>query len=248
MTLRADNLVKHFNGVRALSGTSVEFMRSSGITAIIGPNGAGKTTLVDALTGFLRVDSGRSFLGAVETTRLRPDQVARLGVARTFQEERLSWRESVLDNVMVAIPSSGERLYRALIGIGQRGEHESIQAQALDALRVVGLHEHGQTLASNLSYGQQKLLALARCLATDASWLILDEPVAGISPPLVDSLLKTLRLIAKEDRAIVFIEHDIRAVREVADAVVVLDEGRVVACGPTRDVLARDDVLEAYLE
>ncbi|MGH9895314.1 MAG: ATP-binding cassette domain-containing protein, partial [bacterium] len=143
MTLRADNLVKHFNGVRALSGTSVEFMRSSGITAIIGPNGAGKTTLVDALTGFLRVDSGRSFLGAVETTRLRPDQVARLGVARTFQEERLSWRESVLDNVMVAIPSSGERLYRALIGIGQRGEHESIQAQALDALRVVGLHEHG---------------------------------------------------------------------------------------------------------
>ena len=247
MTLRAESLVKNFNGVHALDGTTVEFS-DTGVTAIIGPNGAGKTTLVNALTGFERVDSGRSFMGVAEITSLPPERIARLGVARTFQELRLVWRETALENVMVAVDSPAEELIRAATGIGIRGENERIRAKAFEALRVVGLHDQAGVLATHLSYGQQKLLALARCMATDSHWLILDEPVSGVSPALVDTILDTLRGLARDGRAIVLIEHDIRAVREVADAVVVLDHGRVVATGTSDDVLARDDLLEAYLD
>jgi ABC-type branched-subunit amino acid transport system ATPase component len=246
MTLRAENLAKNFNGVHALDGATVEFT-DTGVTAIIGPNGAGKTTLVNALTGFERVDSGRSFLGAAEITSLSPERIARLGVARTFQEIRLVWRETALDNVMVAVDSRAEEFMRAATGIGIRGEDERIRTKACEALRVVGLQDQAGVLATQLSYGQQKLLALARCMATDSHWLILDEPVSGVSPALVDSILETLRGLARNGRAIVLIEHDIRAVREVADAVVVLDQGRVVTTGTSDDVLARGDVLEAYL-
>ncbi len=247
MTLRADGLVKQYDGVRALAGATVEFA-ASGITGIIGPNGAGKTTLVDALTGFLQVDSGRCSLGSVDTTTMRPEQIARLGVARTFQEVRLVWRESVLENVMLAIRTSGEHFFRALTGFKLRAEHERVRAKALDALRVVDLEGDSKAPVRSLSYGQQKLLSLARALATDARWLILDEPVSGVSPPLISSVLETVRRLAREGRVVVFIEHDIRAVREVADTVVVLNEGRVVATGPTEDVLSRDDVLEAYVD
>lgn len=246
MTLRADSLVKSFNGVHALDGATVEF-KGSGITAIIGPNGAGKTTLVDVLTGFERADSGRGFLGALDITRLPPDRISRLGIVRTFQEVRLVWRETVLENVMLAIPSAGESLWRAATAIRLRTENERIQSKALDALRVVGLHDRIEVLAMELSYGQQKLLALARCMATDAHWLILDEPVSGVSPAIVEGVLKTLRLLATDGRAILLIEHDIAAVRQVADTVVVLDQGRVVVAGPSEAVLSRDDVLDAYL-
>lgn len=246
MTLRAENLTKRFNGIRALDGATVEFAEGR-ISAIIGPNGAGKTTLVNALTGFQRVDAGRTFLGTVETTRFSPERVARLGVARTFQEVRLVWRETVLDNVMVAVRCSNEGFLHALTKIGWAEESEEIQSKALEALRIVGMNEQAGAFAADLSYGQQKLLALARCLAADARWLILDEPVSGVSPPLVEHLLETLRLLSKEGRAIILIEHNIRAVSEVADVVVVLDEGRVVATGATNEVFAQREVLEAYL-
>jgi len=246
MTIRAENLEKHFNGVKALRCTNVEFNESK-ITAIIGPNGAGKTTLVDALTGFLDIDSGRCFIEQIDTTQMRPDQIARLGVARTFQEVRLVWGESVIENVMAAIPSRGEQFCYALTNFGLKAEHDKNYTKALEVLQFVGLRDLADTIATDLSYGQQKLLEFARCLATEARWLILDEPVSGISPVLVESMIKILRSVVKEGRSIVFIEHDIKAVKEVADVVVVLDEGRVVVAGATAEVLARDDVMEAYV-
>lgn len=246
MTLRANNIEKNFNGVHALKGVTVEF-NNSGITAIIGPNGAGKTTLINALTGFENVDSGRTFMGSIEITKLPPDHIARLGLTRTFQEIRLVWRETVLENVMVAIRSPTERLWRTIMGIGVHEQNEEIQAKALKVLRMVGLESKARALATDISYGQQKLLSLARCIATDAQWLILDEPVSGVSPKIINSILETLRKLSKTGKAIVLIEHDINAVRAVADNVVVLDQGQVVMTGTSAEVLSCDEVLEAYL-
>jgi branched-chain amino acid transport system ATP-binding protein len=114
-------------------------------------------------------------------------------------------------------------------------------------LNTVELQSYEQVPATSLSYGQQKLLALARCIATNSGWIILDEPVSGVALPLVESLISMIRRLSTEGRSVVFIEHDIQAVRALADVVVVLDQGRVVISGPTNDVLERSDLLEAYL-
>jgi len=244
--LRATKLVKSFHGVRVLDELSIALSPSK-ITAIIGPNGAGKTTFIDALTGFLLVDEGKCFLGRTEITELRPEQIAKLGVARTFQDVRLVWQETVLENVMVGVRSPMEQLSRALGAIGAKEEHERIRARAIEALNTVELQSYEQVPATSLSYGQQKLLALARCIATNSGWIILDEPVSGVALPLVESLISMIRRLSTEGRSVVFIEHDIQAVRALADVVVVLDQGRVVISGPTNDVLERSDLLEAYL-
>lgn len=247
MSLRAENVSKAFDGVKAVDGISLEFS-DRGTTAIIGPNGAGKTTLIDILTGFQRADTGATFLGVVETTRLAPEKIARLGMSRTFQDVRIMWRESVLENVMVAVASESEGLLRAITRPRWIQKQEAnIRSSALEALRVVGLEDRSEDTARELSYGQRKLLTLARCLAADVRWLILDEPVSGVSPAMVEDILSVIRVITNMDRAVVLIEHDIPAVRAVADVVVVLDRGRVIASGSAEGVLAREDVLEAYL-
>lgn len=246
MTLRAVNISKAFNGVKALDGVSLE-LAASGVTAIIGPNGAGKTTLIDILTGFQRADSGATYLGDLETTRLSPAWIARMGMVRTFQDVRTVWRESVLENVMLAVSSSREQLFRSLTLRGRRSEERCVRSQALEAICHVGLEDRIGDKASELSYGQRKLLTLARCFAANPKWLILDEPVSGVTPVMTKDILRAIRAITDRGHAVVLIEHDISAVREAANAVVVLDRGRVIASGSAAEVLAREDVLEAYL-
>lgn len=244
--LRIESGIKKFGELRALDSIDVEFP-ASGITAIIGPNGAGKTTLIDALSGFARLDTGRVFWGEIEVTHLPPDQIARLGLARTFQDVRLVWTESVLENAMVAVASPAEGIWRALSGVGEAAETQRIRAIADQVLQTVGLEQYASMSASALSYGQQKLLTLARCLATDAQWLVLDEPISGVSPPLVRKVLEVLTARSREGRPVLFVEHDIQAVRDIADTVVFLDRGRVIAMGSAEDVLGRSDLLRAYL-
>jgi branched-chain amino acid transport system ATP-binding protein len=245
-SLRVEGGVKRFGCLRALDAIDVE-IPTQGITAIIGPNGAGKTTLIDALTGFSRLEAGRVFLGHTETTRYPPAWIARLGLARTFQDVRLVWSESVLDNVMVAIRSPTEWVWRALSGRGVMAEERRIRPIADQALQTVGLGDCAEAPASTLSYGQQKLLMLARCLATNARWLVLDEPMAGVAPPLVRKTIAVLEALARDQRSVLFIEHDIQSVRELADNVIFLDRGRVIAAGPTEQVLDRSDLVRAYL-
>ncbi len=244
--LRCESIKKAFGGVVALADVSIGFPET-GVVAIIGPNGAGKTTLLNILTGFLAPDSGRWHLGAQELTGLPPHRIARLGITRTFQELRLVREVSALENVMLARPrQKGEGLVAALTGWGWRAEEAVNRAEALRLLQFVGL-EHADQDAGSLSYGQQKLLSLAMCLAADARVLLLDEPVAGVHPELVGRILSLLKRIAGDGRLVVFIEHNIAAVRQVADEVIVLDDGAVVAQGRPDVVLSRDDILEAYL-
>jgi ABC-type branched-subunit amino acid transport system ATPase component len=246
-TLSCVGLGKSFDGVRALSDVTLEFP-PSGVVAIIGPNGAGKTTLLNVMTGFLRPEHGRVFLGERKLTYLPAHRVARLGVARTFQDLRLISQVSVLENVMLARPNQkGERLLSALFRFGVAGEETQNREEAMRWLKFVGLDGAKKELAGELSYGQQKLLTLACCLATDARILLLDEPVAGVHPDTAERILGLLRQLRDTGKLIVFIEHDIASVRQVADSVVVMDEGKVIAQGRPSEVLDKPEILEAYL-
>jgi ABC-type branched-subunit amino acid transport system ATPase component len=247
MILRCEKLSKSFDGTRALAGVSVEFPLS-GVIAIIGPNGAGKTTLLNVLTGFLRPDQGRVLLDNFELTRQPAHSIARLGIARTFQDLRLISQVTVLENVLLARPNQkGERLLPALLRFGVSKEEASNREAAFKLLDFVGLTDKAGELAGELSYGQQKLLTLACCLATEAKILLLDEPVAGVHPEMAGKILGLLSRLRDQARLIVFIEHDIAAVRQIADQVIVMDEGKIIAQGKPVEVLERADILEAYL-
>ena len=246
-SLSCNALFKSFDGVRALDDLNLEFP-STGITSIIGPNGAGKTTLINVLTGFLRPEAGHCLLGQREITHLPPHRIVRLGVARTFQDLRLIRQVSVLDNVMMARPNQrGESLLGALFRSGVAAEEARNRAESMRFLRFVGLEEKVNESAGELSYGQQKLVTLACCLATEARILLLDEPIAGVQPDMAIRILDLLRQLRDKGKLIIFIEHDISAVRQVADTLVVMDEGKIIAQGVPEDVLERSEIMEAYL-
>ena len=246
-SLRCEGLRKAFDGTRALAGVSLEFP-SSGIIAIIGPNGAGKTTLLNVLTGFIRPDEGRFFLGERELRGMALHKIARHGIARTFQDLRLISEVPVLENVLLARPNQkGERLLPALLRFGVAAEEAQNREESMRWLRFVGLDSAANELAGELSYGQQMLLTLACCLATDARILLLDEPVAGVHPEMASRILGLLSQLREQEKLVVFIEHDIAAVRQVADVVIVMDEGRIIAQGAPAEVLERPEIMEAYV-
>jgi ABC-type branched-subunit amino acid transport system ATPase component len=179
---------------------------------------------------------------------MAPHRIVGLGIARTFQDLRLIRQISVLDNVMLARPNQrGDKLIWALLRWGVAEEEWRNRKAALQLLRFVGLEHKTHKLAGELSYGEQKLLTLACCLATEARILLLDEPVSGVHPDLIEKILKLLRELREQGKLVVFIEHNIAAVKEVADRVIVMDEGRIIADGPPAEVLERPEIIEAYV-
>jgi ABC-type branched-subunit amino acid transport system ATPase component len=245
--LRCEQLSKSFDGVPALACLDLAFP-ASGIIAIIGPNGTGKTTLLNTITGFLSPDAGHIFLDQCEITNLAPYRIARLGIARTFQDLRLIQQLSVLENVMLARPQQrGERLFYALARVGVAAEEAHNREEAMRLLRFIGLEEKAHEFAGELSYGQQKLLTLACGLATEARILMLDEPVAGVHPEAAVRILTALKRLGSEGKLVIFIEHDISAVRRIANTVIVMDSGRVIAQGHPGEVLERPEIMEVYL-
>lgn len=243
--LEAESIVKRFDGVAALDGLSVSFPKQ-GVCAVVGPNGAGKTTLLDVLTGFQAPDSGRVTLGGRDITSRASHVIARSGLARTFQEVRLIRQESVLNNVLLAQPEQhGETVFGALVG-SHWPHRESARQAGREQLRFVGLADEAETFAGELSYGQQKLLTLAACMATRAPILFLDEPVAGVHPELAEQLAGLIRDIGRQGRLVVFIEHNLPFVRAVSDEVMVMSGGQIVAHGDPMEVLDRDDVMEVF--
>ncbi len=245
--LRCERLSKSFDGVKALDSLTLD-LPASEIAAIIGPNGAGKTTLINVISGFLRPDGGKCLLGEREITRAAPHKINALGVARTFQDLRLVRLISVLENVMLARPNQpGERLWRALTQLGVKRDERRNRAEAERLLDFVGLTQKAKEPAGELSYGQQKLLSLACCLATEASILLLDEPIAGMHPEMAERILGLLAQLRDAGKLIVFIEHDMGSVRKVADMVYVMDDGRLIAQGPPDEVLDRPEIMEAFV-
>jgi len=248
VTIECRNLTKTFDGIKAVDGVSLTF-EAGKVTALIGPNGAGKTTLFHLISGALRPDTGEIRYQGRRIDGLSPWYIARMGIGRLFQDVRVFNKLTVLDNVRVAFrKQDGENPLWALVYWPWvlRQERE-LTKEARQWLAFVGLSDLEQAWAEDLSYGQQKLLALARLLAAGADVFLLDEPTAGVNPEMVRSLLRLIRHLAEEGKTIVVIEHNINVVMEIADWVFFMDEGQIVAFGLSDEVLGDRTVRAAYL-
>jgi branched-chain amino acid transport system ATP-binding protein len=247
--LEVDDVVRRFGGVRAVDGASFQVERRS-ITGLIGPNGAGKSTLFAIVAGSLKPDSGRISFDGRRIDRRSAYRVARAGVVRTYQAARVLTRMTVLDNVMLAsYRHPGERLSGiALRPRASRRRERDQSVRAREALALVGLQAHENDYAGTLSGGQRKLLDLARVLLLQPSLVLLDEPLAGVSPILRTQLLEHI-LAMRRDRGITFliVEHDLDFVMQAAERVVVMNQGRVLAVGAPDEVRANEEVVDAYL-
>ena len=243
--LQIENLAKHFGGVTVF--TDVSFQAAPGaVTALIGPNGAGKSTMVNIICGVFPADAGRVLKDGRDLSGISPSRAVAGGLARTFQDVRLFPTLTLLENVMVAFPDQpGDRVHRLFTPGWQSSERRNkVMAERL--LAELGIAEHAHTEAEQVPFGFQKLCAVARAVATGADTLLLDEPAAGVEAahiPLLTALVKKLR---DQGKTVVFIDHNVDVVAEVADRVVVL-VGTVIAAGDTNSVLRNEHVIKEYL-
>jgi ABC-type branched-subunit amino acid transport system ATPase component len=246
--LEVQNLFKEFDGIKAVEGLSLEVKENS-ILSIVGPNGSGKTTLFNLITGFSRADKGKIIFGGKDITFLSPYKIARLGIGRTFQNIRLFPQISVLDNIMLALKyEKGENFFHSLFQTKRmkREEMENLK-KAEEILKFVGLLEKKEELAENLSHGQRKLLELARVLALDPKLLLLDEPFAGVFPETRKRIVDLFRTLKEQGKTIVFIEHNINLVWDVAERIVVLNYGKKIAEGTPEEIKENEEVQKIYL-
>ena len=240
-------MLKTFGGIRAVDIDHLEIERGT-ITAIIGPNGAGKTTLFNLLTGFDRPDRGSWRLDGRLLGGLPPHRIARLGMVRTFQLTKSLSRLTVLENMAVAAQTQrGERLERALLRWLWQPEEARVAERAQALLERFGLAHMADEQAGTLSGGQRKLLEMARALMADPTLVMLDEPTAGVNPALTESLLEHIRELNAEGVTIVFVEHNMDVVMDISDWVVVMAQGRILTEGPPQEVVANEEVIDAYL-
>ena len=243
------NVNKKFDGTIALDNFSLEIPRDS-ITGIIGPNGAGKTTLFNVITGFLPLDSGEIIYNGKNLSRMPSYKIARTGIVRTFQQLRLITRMTVLDNILLSFQNqAGENLKNTFLFPRQvKKQERKNREKANELLAFMGIEEKAGDLVEDLSYGQQKMVSLACCLASGADLLLLDEPVAGINPEIIEKILKIIKKLQKAGKTFVLIEHNIEAVMQVCDRVIFMDEGKKLAEGDPESVRHDPAVIDAYLE
>ncbi|UTT61415.1 ABC transporter ATP-binding protein [Microcella humidisoli] len=243
----ADNITRTFGGLTAVQVDHLEIPRGA-ITALIGPNGAGKTTLFNLLTGFDKPDTGEWTFDGQGISGIPAFKVARKGQVRTFQLTKALSLLTVLDNMKLgAKGQSGESLARALFPWFWRKQEAEIEARAIELLTRFKLDAKKDDYAASLSGGQRKLLEMARALMSQPSLVMLDEPMAGVNPALTQSLLDHILNLKTEGMTVLFVEHDMHMVRHIADWVVVMAEGRVVAEGDPHEVMANPAVIDAYL-
>lgn len=247
--LKIDRLNKHFDGVVALDNFSCD-VQPGEILGIIGPNGAGKTTLFNVLTGFVQPDSGSAEIKNKSTLNKAPHYVYKLGMSRTFQKLRLIRQMSVLDNVKLAFPAqSGEHIWYPFFHPKKMNAQElQNKEKSLDLLRQAGLAQKADRLAGELSYGQQKLLSLLICLASDPELILLDEPVAGINPAMIEKISEIIRDLPSKKKTVMLIEHNIDVVMDLCDRIVFMDIGRKISEGTPDKVRNDPKVIKAYIE
>lgn len=254
--LSISNLTKSFGGVKAVDAFSFKVTKNS-ITALVGPNGAGKTTVFQLVSGLQDADAGTVvFSGGAEPGPKAAGEEhdllvlpawrrARLGLSRTFQLSKLFKNLSIEDNLLLALREDDDRFWKMLLR-GTGGD--TIEKKKIhEMMDFVGLHKDPQTIVTDLSYGQQKLFDLCRALLNPHTFLMLDEPVAGVNPVLRGQFKGLLRELKARGETIFLIEHDMDFVRAVADQVVVMDQGRLLAQGSADAVFKDEKVLEAYL-
>jgi ABC-type branched-subunit amino acid transport system ATPase component len=239
--LQTKKLKKHFQGIKAVDGLSITLTPGK-LTGIVGPNGSGKSTLVNTLTGVHEMTSGSVMIGKhTKLSKIKPYSIKAYGITRTFQDVRLFEQMTVLDNVLVVLTERG--VFSSLFE-----KHTSYHLdQAQVVLERVGLWFKKGELAVNLSYGQRKLLEVARVIAMDSDVVLFDEPFAGLFKEMVDTLVEIMQELVAQGRTVVLIEHNMDLIRKLCDHLIVMDAGKLLAEGDPREVLEQPDVIEAYL-
>ncbi len=245
--LQAENLDHHFGGLRALRECTFTIEQGR-ITCLVGPNGAGKTTIFNAITGFLKPDEGSVTFKGRKLDGLRPQAIVHVGIARTFQNLRLFTDLSALDNVMVGIGNQfGEEPVGAILRpLHTLRRQRRLRQEALATLDHVGLADRAQETVRNLSYGEQKLLTVARVLATGAELLLLDEPASGLSAGALDAVMALLRRLQSEGKTLLVVEHNTRVVQQIADDVLFLHQGHLMAQGTPEAIISDPALAEIY--
>ncbi|MDH5371447.1 MAG: ABC transporter ATP-binding protein [Acidimicrobiia bacterium] len=249
--LELEGVSKRFGGVQAVD--SVDFFADPGeIVGVIGPNGAGKTTLFNIVTGFYSPDAGKIHFDGHNLVGLKPNQITRVGVSRTFQSVRLFSAMTVLENAMVGQHTrTSAGVYGALFNTRKTvREEQKVHASAIESLAFFGerLTPRINSLASELAYADRRRLEIARAMATEPQLLLLDEPAAGMNPAEKEGLIELIgRIRDEKGYAIVLIEHDMPVIKGVSDRVVALDYGKKIAEGSYDEVAADPQVIAAYL-
>jgi branched-chain amino acid transport system ATP-binding protein len=242
-----DGISRRFGGLTAVDVEHLEIPRGA-ITALIGPNGAGKTTLFNLLTGFDKPDTGNWTFTGKSLAGIPAFKVAQMGQVRTFQLTKALSLLTVLENMKLGSKEQkGESLLYAVFPFLWKAKEVEIEAKAMELLKRFKLDAKKDDFAASLSGGQRKLLEMARALMTDPVLVMLDEPMAGVNPALTQSLLEHVLALKTEGMTVLFVEHDMHMVRHIADWVVVMAEGKVVAEGPPEQVMKNPAVIDAYL-
>lgn len=243
--LKIQNITKKFGGVTALNNCTFT-VEPGKITALIGPNGAGKTTLFDVISGIISADTGEILLTQdqehIDLASLPPYRIAQLGLSRTWQQIRLFKYLSLADHLHIARQNDDVSLVKSFFSF-QRTPHKQYE----QILKKYGIDREPHVLVSELSYGQRKLLQIAMALEQSHVMLLLDEPVAGVNQRVQEQIETMLINLKKSGETILLIEHDMEFVKKIADTIIVMDEGRVIAQGNPQETLQEKHVIEAYL-
>jgi ABC-type branched-subunit amino acid transport system ATPase component len=247
--LEINNISKCYNGLRVLDDLSAKIPAKK-IVGLIGPNGAGKTTLFNIINRMTEPNNGIIYFKNTDIIRLPSYMIARLGIIRTFQEMRIVGDLSVIENVLLCSKNIiGEKLLEVFMKARAIKANERCNIdKALSLLNYAGLQENINTLASNLSYGQQKLLSIVCCLAADADMLLLDEPIAGIAPLMVEKILSIIAELPQKGKSILLIEHNIEALMRICDHIIFLDAGKKIFEGTPKEIRGSRAVIDAYLD
>ena len=238
--IETKNLLKRFDGVKALDNLSISIEKGQ-VTGIVGPNGSGKTTLINVLTGMLPIEGGSVFVDSLELKEIKPWEVSFYGITRTFQTIRLFEQMTVLDNLLVIMTK------RNVLG-SLFEKHQSYHLSKAQRILIrVNLWEKRNQLAVNLSYGQRKLLEIARALVTRSQVFLFDEPFAGLFPEMRKVVISIIKELKEEEKTIILIEHNMDLIRELCDEIIVMDSGKLLAQGKPNETLADARVVESYL-
>jgi branched-chain amino acid transport system ATP-binding protein/neutral amino acid transport system ATP-binding protein len=242
--LKIKNLKKYFGGVKAVDDCSFEVKKGT-ITALIGPNGSGKSTVFNLISGILKADSGKIIFQDKEITNLSPETISNLGISRMFQHSRLFKNLTVKENLLLAFDNEDTKFWKNLFNLNKvtREKEEKIE----EMLRSIEMEGYKDETTKGLSYGQKRLVELARTILNPHSLLMLDEPVAGVNPKIRSEIAKILLKLKEQGETILLIEHEMNFVLGIADEVIVIDEGKIIAEGKPEEIKNNPKVLEAYL-